>query len=36
MNIENKAKELVAQLLGENEGITLVGIDDPEGGYGGG
>ena len=33
MNIENKAKELVAQLLGENEGITLVGIDDPEGGY---
>jgi hypothetical protein len=33
MNIENKAKELVAQLLGENEGITIVGIDDPEGGY---
>ena len=33
MNIENKAKELVAQWLGENEGITIVGIDDTEDGY---
>ncbi len=33
MNIENRAKELVAQLLGENEGITILGIEDSEGGY---
>lgn len=37
MSIENKAKELVAQLLGENEGITVLGWNtdggDDDGNY---
>ena len=33
MNIENKAKELVAQLLGENEGITVLGWSTDGGNY---